>query len=167
MPLLRKLVVLVTLAGVSGTVTADDAALRRCRGISDAAIRLACYDSIALPAPTAAPRTPAQAPAVVPPTATAAAKPMPSPVERFGMEHKILRSDEVERVESHIEGRFEGWRPKSLIRLANGQVWQVVDDSALYKLWDNPKVVVRRGMLGAFYMDFEGDNRSPRVRRVQ
>ena len=31
----------------------------------------------------------------------------------------------------------------------------------------NPKVRVRRGALGAFFLEFEGSNRSPKVRRVQ
>jgi len=32
---------------------------------------------------------------------------------------------------------------------------------------DNPKVVVRRGMLGGFFLEVENSNRSPRVRRIQ
>jgi hypothetical protein len=32
---------------------------------------------------------------------------------------------------------------------------------------DNPKVVIRRGMMGGFFLELEKTNRSPRVRRVQ
>jgi hypothetical protein len=46
-------------------------------------------------------------------------------------------------------------------------VWQVSDDSSLYLGRDNPKVTVRRGAFGSFFMDFEHENRSPRVRRIR
>ena len=32
---------------------------------------------------------------------------------------------------------------------------------------NNPKVTITRGLLGAFYLNLEGDNRTVRVRRVQ
>ena len=70
-------------------------------------------------------------------------------------------------MESTIPGHFEGWGPGERIKLANGQVWQVVDDSRAYFNVDNPRVVVRRGMLGGFFLEIENSNRSPRVRRVQ
>lgn len=80
------------------------------------------------------------------------------------MESKAPQAD---RIESHIPGRFEGWKANSLIRLANGQVWKVVDDSWLHGQWDSPKVSIRRGVLGSFYLDIAGESRSPRVRRVE
>jgi hypothetical protein len=70
-------------------------------------------------------------------------------------------------IQSYIPGRFEGWGPNYRIRLANGQVWQVVDDSKGILQRQDPKVTVRRGLLGSFYLDFEGDNRSPRVKRIE
>ena len=140
----------------SGMGLADDAGLRRCRGIAESADRLACYDALALPGAAVVPAAPASA---------SARTPSPSALmERFGMESKAAQAD---RIESHIPGRFEGWRANSLIQLANGQVWKVVDESWLHGEWDNPKVAIRRGMLGSFYLDIEGENRSPRVRRVQ
>jgi hypothetical protein len=46
-------------------------------------------------------------------------------------------------------------------------VWRIADDSK-GALWvENPKVRVRRGALGAFYLEIEGTNRSPRVQRLQ
>ena len=48
-----------------------------------------------------------------------------------------------------------------------GERMKVADGSTrLYDL-DNPKVTIRRGVLGAFYLDLSVDNRSIRVRRVQ
>ena len=138
---------------------ADDEGILKCRSIASAAARLACYDAIVVGAPAAAPAAAARAPATAAPAAAPAK-------EQFGFEHRqeILK---VDAIESTIPGRFEGWRANENIRLANGQVWQVVDDSRA-SLWiENPKVRVRRGALGAFYLEIEGTNRSPRVRRLQ
>lgn len=133
---------------------ADEEALRRCRGVTDPAARLACYDALPLPAPGAAPRAAA-------PVRDSAS---PSLLERFGLE---TRQPQADRIESHIPGLFTGWDPNSTIRLANGQVWRVVDGSWLHGEWNNPKVTVRRGVFGAFFLDIEGGNRSPRVQRVR
>ena len=144
----------------SPATQADDGALRRCRGIADAPARLACYD--ALPLPEAGAAAPAAAPA-------AAARPAAPPreaslLERFGLES---RQPQADRIESHIHGLFTGCDANSQIRLANVQVWRVVDGSWLHGEWNNPKVSVRRGVLGSFYLDIEGESRSPRVQRIR
>lgn len=143
----------------SPATLADDGALRHCRGIADAAARLACYDALPLPAPGAA--TPAAPPVAARPAAPARDA---SLLERFGLES---RQPQADRIESHIPGLFTGWDANSQIRLANGQVWKVVDGSWLHGEWSNPKVSIRRGMLGSFYLDIEGESRSPRVQRVR
>jgi hypothetical protein len=145
--------------GFSGVGLADEAGLRRCRGIADAAARLACYDALVLPAEGAVSAAPTR------PAGSALERATKALVDTFGMESKA--ASQIDRIESHIPGRFEGWKANSMIRLANGQVWQVVDGSWLFGEWNNPKVVVRRGMLGSFHLDIEGENRAPRVRRVQ
>ena len=83
------------------------------------------------------------------------------------MEEKIAATGLPPTMESHIPGHFEGWGPSARIKLANGQVWQVVDGTSAFFNRDNPKVVVRRGMMGGFFLEIENSNRSPRVRRVQ
>lgn len=154
---------LLAFVAVSTAAWGDDPGLRRCRAIPEAQARLACYDALplaaqasAVPAPAAGlPKAPAGVAARVPASAEA----------QFGLAPKP--SEELPAIESHIPGLFEGWRPSERIRLANGQVWQVVDESSSMLQRRDPKVSVRRGALGAFYLDIEGDNRSPRVRRVQ
>lgn len=147
---------------------ADDAAVRRCRAIPDSLARLACYDALPLGVtPSTAPRAaPGESP-FRPQSTQPRAAPAPAPAENFGLEHKARPADEVATIETYIPGRFEGWKPGVRITLANGQVWQVTDDTSRYVVLDNPKVVVRRGVMGAFFLDIEGDNRSPRVRRIQ
>jgi len=126
------------------TALADESMLLKCRSIEEPAARLACYDALvpAAAAPVAGDRPEAQ----------------------FGLKK---RSEQTQAIESHIPGRFEGWRPKTRIRLANGQVWEISDGSSgAYRLID-PKIRIRRGALGAYFLEIEGENRSPRVQRVE
>lgn len=138
---------------MSGAALADDAAFLRCRGIADPAARLACYD--ALPVPVTETRAEPAKPAALPlePTAQFGLPPPPTVAER-------------DTVESSIPGHFDGWQPNTRIRLANGQVWQIADGSSRTLDLNEPKVTIRRGLLGAFYLEFEGDNRTARVRRL-
>jgi hypothetical protein len=150
---------LLATTSAATSLGADSGALQRCRAISEAAARLACYDALPLaPLSTLAP--PAPAPAAVPPVPPAAA---PAVVQSFGQE----RRDEPEAIASHIQGVFEGWGPRSRITLANGQVWQVVDGSEGVYFLQNPKVTVKRALMGGFLLDIEGAKRTPRVRRVE
>ena len=74
---------------------------------------------------------------------------------------------ELPAIQSHIPGTFYGWSQGTTIKLANGQVWQVVDEGSRRMQLQDPKVRVRRGMMGAFYLEFEAHNSSPRVRRLE
>lgn len=162
-----KRLLLLTL--VAGAAHADEAAFLRCRNIADGAARLACYDAVpaspAAPAATARPAAPTAAQAA-PPTAAAPATPAASAGQRFGLPVTVPDA-EVNRIESRLIGRLEGWGPYSRFRLENGQVWQVTDDSSRMLDLDKPKVAIRRGALGVFYIEFEGTNYSPRVKRLQ
>ena len=109
---------------------ADDAALQRCRAVSDSVVRLACYDALPLPAARTAP---AAVPAT--PMTTSTAPAAPAAAQRFGQEGR----DEPQAISSRINGSFEGWGPNSRIKLANGQVWQVVDGSEGVYFLQNPQ----------------------------
>ena len=144
--------------------------LLACQKLTDAPARLACYDrevprlASTLPAPglTAAPATarPQSAPAAAVPVTPQA------PEERFGLPAKPGEAEPT-RIASTLPEGFGGWRAGQRIRLANGQVWRIADDSSAFVERKSLRVVVRQGALGAFYLDFDGDNRSPRVRRVE
>jgi hypothetical protein len=148
-------VILIFLMSFSATALADDGGLLRCRGLTDAAARLACYDALPLPS-VVAKSTPA---AAVSPAA-------PQTPAQFGLESKAYKAG-LDSIESRIVGRFEGWNASSRIKLENGQVWQVSDDSSRYLDLNNPRIVVRRGALGAFYLEIDGTNHSPKVKRLQ
>ena len=167
---------LATLA-TSAALAADDAALARCRGIADSAARLACYDALPIGSVFRAPAAPPPAQAAPQASAPAAARTAPAPVaatpaappsqSSYGMEERIAQQEQPKTMESAISGHFGGWGPRDRIRLANGQVWQVVDDSSAYLNLDNPKVVIRRGMMGGFFLEFESTTRTARVRRIE
>lgn len=148
----------------AGFAYADDQGLLRCRGIGDPAARLACYDALPVPKPEA--RPPAAAPAAPGKPSAAPAGPAQTQ-EQFGFEQRRPNVQELDTIESYIPGRFEGWKPNMAIRLANGQVWQIADGSSRFLDLQNPKVVVRRAMLGSFFLEIEKDPRAPRVRRLQ
>ncbi|HEY9107901.1 MAG TPA: hypothetical protein VIN58_14565, partial [Roseateles sp.] len=130
---------------------------KACRQLTDAARRLACYDALPV--------------AAEPTTKAAAAAPVPAadPVAKFGQE-AVKQPDappELKQIESRIRGRFAGWGPNTRIELENGQSWRVADgSSAIYDL-NNPKAVVHRGMLGAYYLEIEGIGFQVKVTRVR
>jgi hypothetical protein len=155
----------------SSTALADDAGLQRCRAIKDSAARLACYDALPVTsgqgrAASAPGATSASPPAAAAGAASAAQARPTEKAEQFGLAQKD-REVALDSIESTIAGSFTGWRPGDQIKLANGQVWQIADDSKGYHDIVNPKVRIRRGALGAYYLEIQGTNRSPRVTRVR
>ncbi|MCE3262910.1 MAG: hypothetical protein K0R43_1989 [Pseudoduganella sp.] len=162
---MKKLPVLFLLMAAGGAMAADDAALLRCRAMAEASARLACYDAIpARAASAAAPAAPAAAPAA------RVAAPAPAVSQAFELQSTVRKQAQEARnttLASAIVGRFEGWDRGTLIKLANGQVWRVEDDSSEVVYLDSPKATLRVGALGAVYIDIEGARGAPRVRRVQ
>ncbi|MBQ5946698.1 hypothetical protein [Massilia sp. ST3] len=155
-----KALTLALLLCASGAAFADpaDDAILKCRAQADTAVRLACYDAIQVGA-----ARPAQ-----PPAQAAAAAPARSAEQNFGMEAVKQKEAQPNAIESSIAGEFEGWGPGSQIRLANGQVWRIVDGSeAVLPRMRNPKVKIERNVFGTLFLKIEGSNSSAKVRRVQ
>lgn len=150
---MKKTIALLFALAAPAAQAADDAALSRCRGMPEAAARLACYDAIPLGMRPAAPSAPAA--------------PVRQTPETFGIEQRAAVATRLEDITSHIPGRFEGWSPDTSIVLANGQVWRITDGTTRRVYLENPKVTVRRAALGSFVLDIEGESRSPKVRRIQ
>lgn len=136
---------------------ASDEALVRCRGIAENVARLACYDGIVIAPTQTGSASSVSAANAAPPRTTA---------EQFGLQQKAA-PNEITAIESAIDGKLDGWQANTRIKLTNGQVWQVADDSSAFCNCDNKKVVVRRGPLGGYGLEIEGTNRSPRVKRVK
>lgn len=154
MNVVSKAVPLAMLLVVSGSALASDAALLRCRGIADIAARVACYDAIPIGADG-------------PPGAQASA-PAPAPEENFGLEAVKQREAQPTAIRSTVAGDFSGWGPGSQIRLANGQVWRIVDGSeAVLAPMKDPQVSIERNLFGTLFLRVEGSNSSAKVRRVE
>jgi hypothetical protein len=138
----------LSLLGAAGAALADDAAILACRNLADGAARLACYDAI-------------------PAGARPAAAPTAAPVQSFGLE-QARPEEPAKSMSSTIVGNFAGWGPSSIFTLANGQVWKVVDgSSADLAPATNPPVKIVRNMFGTMFLEIEGTNASPKVRRVR
>ena len=158
---------LFVLLFVSGSALADDAAMLQCRAIAEVPARVACYDAIPVgaAAPLAAP--------VVAAVAAVAATPTPQQREQaFGMATikapKSVTPEQDNSISSTIAGRFDGWSGNELVRLANGQVWRIVDgSSAVLSPMTDARVKVERNVIGTYFLKIEGTNNSPKVRRVQ
>ena len=118
-------------------------------------------------AASAATSVPAPAPAPAPaPVVVTATPPAPAPApDRFGLPERAR--NEPASIDSSVSADFVGWDPNTRIRLSNGQVWQVIDGSSGTLAPGQRKVTVTRGALGSFFLEFEGLNKSPRVRRVE
>jgi hypothetical protein len=123
-----------------------------------------------VPAAPAAAVPPAAVAAPVAPVAAAAPAPAASVEQNFGLSGYQLRQQakEPDVLESAIVGHIEGWGPNTRFNLANGQIWRVADDSqaSIIEL-DNPKVKLVRNSIGTIFLEIQGTNQSPRVRRVQ
>jgi len=160
----------LTLPPGPALAAASDEELLRCRAMADIAVRVACYDGLPVaqrtsPAATsAAAATPIATPAAPTAKALAAQPPTAAAVAGFGMERV---GSELAEIRSRISGRFEGWSPRARLRLDNGQVWQVVDDSSGFYDLADPQVTVRRAAMGTFMMEIAGARRAPRVKRVE
>lgn len=146
---------------VSGTALADDTAMRACRTLTDSAARLGCYDRIELSASATAPIAAAAAPAA----------PALTPQQAFGLAPAAMAVQapaKIDSIESTIVGTFAGWGPNTRFTLANGQVWRVADGSeATLTPTVNQKVVIKRNFIGTIFLQVEGTNSSPKVRRVE
>lgn len=159
----------------TGAAQADTAAMQRCRTIAEAPARLACYDAIALPglgsragwgvpaAGAPAPAAQGVAPGAAPAAATA---PAGDPARNFGFEMRAAFTG-PDRLDSRVVGKVQDFVTGTRFTLENGQVWQVTEHTIGFYNLDNPRVAITRGMLGSFYMSFEGISATPKVRRIQ
>ena len=138
-------------APLTGTPTSIQQLLG-CRGIAEAAARLACYDRQATVLSSAI----ASRDVVVidKARATAAKRSLfgfsvPNFGGLFGS-----GSDDIKQIESTVSGVSNnpdgGW----VLKLADGSVWSQVDDAPLgLPPRRGDKVVVKRGLMGSFYLE--------------
>lgn len=153
---MKQLFARAALAGVAFlaamSVQAVPMSLADCRAIADASPRLACYDALPLPEASAtAPASPASS----------------SAKEPAGGWFGLSRADPEKEIASTVPGHVDGWQRGTVFKLANGQVWQVMDDDRVVWDADNPKVTITPATFHGYFLNFEGLNNAPHVRRLQ
>jgi hypothetical protein len=71
---------------------------------------------------------------------------------------------EYSTVEARITGDFDGWRPRQIFTLDNGQRWQVIGgEDYIASKEQSPRVKIVPGALGAFFMHVEGHRQRVKV----
>jgi hypothetical protein len=165
---MKRQLALVLAALVATPASADEAAFLACRKVTDSLQRLVCYDSVptssAVPASGQAPVAPAKRPAAV----EAPSEPARAAPENFGLPDTLVTgSAEVKSIDAVLADEVRDWQAQSMMRLTNGQVWQVGDESSGQIAASARQVLIRRGLTGAFYMKIDGVARPIRVTRVK
>ena len=75
---------------------------------------------------------------------------------------------EYSTVESRLVGDFRGWEGRTIFTLENGQRWQATSsDSYVSPPIAAPVVKISPGVLGTFWMSFEGVRRKVKVELVR
>jgi predicted secreted protein len=99
--------------------------------------------------------------AVVAATTAASAEPAKKAEGGLLAKAKVLLTPGTEieyaTVESRIEGNFTGWEGRAVLKLENGQRWQIAN-GGFYSAppIPNPKVKIVPASLGGFWMTIEG-----------
>lgn len=76
--------------------------------------------------------------------------------------------DSEEPIESALQGEFDGFRKGQRYTLENGQVWEQTEAASLAGVRrTNPKVTIRPGLLGAWWLQIDGYNTRAKVRRIE
>jgi hypothetical protein len=105
--------------------------------------------------------------------AAAPDKALPQGEAAFGMEEKLYRAVEKQQkvpseIRSPIIGKFTGWKGGTTFELENGQIWRQADNGSFYMPGlKSPTAVIRKGLLGTFFLNVEGYNSRVKVVRVK
>ncbi|ULU27152.1 hypothetical protein [Dyella terrae] len=77
-------------------------------------------------------------------------------------------SEKAGPISAHIQGHFIGFGGNSQFTLDNGQVWQQADGTKIAcSTADNPKVTIRRSLMGNWMMAVDDCSDNATVRRVK
>ncbi|MEO6173047.1 MAG: hypothetical protein ABIP02_08015 [Arenimonas sp.] len=77
-------------------------------------------------------------------------------------------SDAREDISSNIIGEFKGFGGGTILKLENGQSWQVVSgELSGIRAMTNPKVNIRPGLIGGWRLQVDGYNSVAKVKRIK
>ena len=173
---------------VAGSASAADLStqLLACSEQSDSLKRLVCFDAIAskvkagggdvksgqsTPVKTAAQTAPVNAVAVTPTPAAvekthAAQTTRQSAEDIFGKE-SLKKLDVVDEVRFVVKSASLSLRKKWRFTFENGQKWEQKDSDKFAKFEAGDEVIIKRGVMNAFYLKKPDANRTIRVKRVK
>lgn len=73
----------------------------------------------------------------------------------------------IDPVSSTVAGDLRGWSKGTVLTLANGQRWRVIDGEYFAgKPISNAKVLITPGKISGWYLQVEGHNPRPKVQRI-
>lgn len=169
-------------SSASIAANAEMNALQQCAKITNTQDRLICYDAVAavkndLLMVAAEPVATKEAKkAVIKANAVAQTSPVKSEpvaskeqlVSGFGNEHKVAEEQRnFDQVSFVIKSVDRSLRELLQIEFDNGQVWHQTDNDKRAKFSVGDVVVIKRGVLSAFYMKKAGSHRQVRVKRIK
>jgi hypothetical protein len=138
----------------AGKATAFQAVLD-CRGVTDNAQRLACYDAAAGRMSEA--ETKGDIVVIDRAQASAAHR------EAFGLQvpslafvTRALKPEEVDRIEGVVDSARSDVNGRWTLKLQDGAVWRQISGDLLKAPHSGSKVAVRKGSLGSFLMNVDG-----------
>jgi len=77
-------------------------------------------------------------------------------------------SDVRDVITSNIIGEFKGFGGGTILKLENGQTWQVTGgELGGIKAMTNPKVTIRPGLIGGWRLQVDGYNSVAKVNRIK
>jgi hypothetical protein len=149
-------------------------AVEKCRKLEDSLQRLVCYDRISMPTAKQgvnAPKgksSPKPAPKAADMLESAQLSPHNSSADEadFGREGKAQRERQADTMTVNIVNVSENVRGEKTITFDNASVWRQVDNSNL-RLKKGQKVIIERGLFGAFYLKVDGLNQTMKVKRIK
>lgn len=172
----------LVLMGLTATANASaslQAKLLSCQSETDSLKRLVCYDNVVktLSSDLSAPQAKTNA-AVV--SASANESTMPTPIEPqsmpktiqvnaediFGREAKF-KSNQIDEVRFTIKSATLSHRKKWRFVFENGQKWEQKDTDRFGKFAAGQEVIIKRGVMNAFYLKKPNANRTIRVKRIK
>ncbi|UXH78798.1 hypothetical protein [Roseateles amylovorans] len=161
----RVALALLMAAGASAHAQSE-ADLLRCLNIAEDGPRLACFDQAAraLKDARSASRATAPAAAAVGTAPTAAAPAAPS-ADNFGQPARAAAAPT--ELKSTLTRDFSGWNRNDRVTLANGQIWQLLDEGTVIAPLKQPQVVIKPGFMSGFFMSIDGLSFPIRVKRIQ
>ena len=172
---MKKLALFLSLSfitGISHAQTDLSQQILACQAQTDSLQRLVCYDDIAKQlgkapvsdetsvqtATSVATKVAAQSVQTVQPTLSTAEA-------NFGQEAKVIK--EVEEVRYVIKSAKLSVRKKWRFVFENGQQWEQKDSDRFAKYTAGEEVIIKRGVMNAFYLKKTDANRTIRVKRIK